>query len=345
VKRLLVAAGLALATSAPAHALEPDVNLSGVFGLGASYFHSENSGDAVNLANNGSNFRLSGAIQEVNLRAFMAYERGAANDRVNFEEVREFFGGVSTPYGTILYGLKSTDYKLAGQRLDPFYNTSVAGYTGTTDVKFASPEPGASFGLSPLTNGFTSSTVAYRTASLAGFTGNIGGYVHDNTPGSNQADYGGGIGYANSEWLGLDAGVQFLDINAGGGPPAVAGAPGKCKAYRLHSSVGEKLWAAGLSLEVLDVDAEAKPRKYGYLSGSYQVAQDWRLALAYGHVQDTDSALVPYDGDGVTAGAFYDLARNLTTYAAARYVKLNNGTKDKTISAAIGVKFTFDVNL
>ena len=342
MKRMALAAGLVVFAAQPALALDPDVNLSGTFGYSLSWFKNNSTGNEftdIDTENNGSNFRITAAATEIGLRAFMAYERGASNDQTNVEDVREFFGGVSGKMGTLLYGRKATDYRLAGERLDPFYNTSVAfGYTAVGNGGFASE--GASYGLSNLTNGYTSNTIALRSPVWLGFTLNAAGYVNENrsnTGVGDEPDYALGVGYTNSGWLGLDVGVQALDLNGN----VVTNAPGDSNAYRLHASVGEKLWAVGASFEFVDVKAEADPRQYAFVSASYQVLEDLRLALAAGSISDSPG----FDGNGGTFGAFYDLTKNLGTYAALRYVALDNGTENKTTTAAAGVKFVFDVDL
>ena len=342
MKRVVVAASLGLAAAQPALALDPDVNLSGVFGYSLSWFKNNSTGNQftdVDAENNGSNFRLTASAAESGIRAFVAYERGASNDQTNVEDVREFFGGVSGKMGMLLYGRKATDYRLAGERLDPFYNTSVAfGYSAVGNGGFASE--GASYGLSNLTNGFTSNTIALRSPVWLGFTLNAAGYINENRSNvgvGDEPDYALGVGYANSEWLGLDAGVQALDLNGN----VVTNSPGDSNAYRLHASVGEKLWAAGVSVEMVDVAAEADPRQYAFVSASYQALQDLRIALAVGSVSDSPS----FDGTGGTLGVFYDLTKHLGTYAAVRHVALDNGTENKTTTVATGVKFIFDVDL
>jgi predicted porin len=353
------ASGLML-PALPVQALEPDVNLSGTFALSLSYFNNDSSLGRVSdteLENNASNFRLTAAAQEVGLRAFVAYERGADNDDDDTtldssESVREFFGGLSGTYGTLLYGRKGTDYKLAGERLDPFYNTSVAGFNGQsagniTGDNLPSAE-GASYGLSNLTNGFTSNTLSYRSPALFGFGGNAAVYVNDDdTSTSDDADYALGLGYANSAWLGLDVGVQALSIN---GNVVTNSPPGDGEAYRLHGSIGEKLWAVGVSFEIVDVEAERDARQYAFASGSYQLLQDLRLAAAFGNVSGTGTApgalpAANFDGNGITLGAFYDLTKNLSSYAALRYVKLDDNNEDETTTVATGLKFVFDVDL
>lgn len=344
MKRAVLATGLSLVCALPAHALDPDVNLSGTFGLSLSWLKNNTAGNEftdVDVENNASNFRITASAQEVGVRAFMAYERGASNDQLGVEDVREFFGGVSGKYGTALYGRKATDYRLAGERLDPFFNTSVAfGYGAASSGYFASE--GASYGLSNLTNGFAANTVSLRSPNWAGFTINAAGYVNDNR--SNQgtgdeADYAAGVGYANSEWLNLDVGVQTLDVNGFVVPNTAA--LGELNAYRAHASIGDKLWAVGASFEFIDVQAEDDPRKYAFVAGSYQVLEDLRLALTVGNVADSPS----FDGTGTTFGAFYDLTKNLGSYAAVRYVELTNGTENKTTTASVGMKFVFDVDL
>lgn len=354
MKRFILAGGLVLASAQPALALDPDVNLSGTFALSLSHFNNDSvlgQFSDTDLENNASNFRLTAAAQEVGLRAFIAYERGASNDSQSVEEVREFFGGVSGKYGTLIYGRKGTDYKLSGERLDPFYNTSVAGFNGqfASNVNDNLPTAeGASYGLSNLTNGFTSNTISYRSPALYGFGANAAVYVNDNdTTTGDEADFALGGGYVNSGWLGLDVGLQVLSIN---GNVVVNSPPGDGLAYRLHGSIGEKLWAVGASFELVDVDTEQEARKYAFVSGSYQLLQDLRLAAAYGSVVDTGTGIgapptANFDGNGVTVGAFYDLTKNLSGYAAVRYVKLDDNNEDETITAATGVKFVFDVDL
>jgi hypothetical protein len=342
VKRTVLAGGICLLCSLPAQALNPDVKLSATFGLGLSWFQDHNElteSTDVDMENNASNLRITAATDEEGIRAFLAYERGASNDRDaqtahDGEDVREFFGGISGRVGTVLYGRKSTDYKLTGAKLDPFYNTSLAGFNG----RFASE--GAGYGLSALTNGFTSNTIAVRSSDMYGFTVNAGAYVNDRdsqTGSGDRADYALGVGYANSDWLGLDVGLQTLDING----DVVANAPStELSAYRLHAAVGQQLWTAGLSYEVLDVELDTRADQFAFLSATYQVAPTLKLAVTAGNVRESS-----FDGTGATLGVFYDLTHSLTTYAAARYVQLEDGLENKFTVIATGVKFVFDVDL
>jgi len=340
VKR--IALGTVLMTAAlPALALGPDVNLSGTFGLSLSWYedHTDTLDTTdVDVENNGSNFRITAAEQEVGIRAFAVYERGASNDQLGVEDVREFFGGVSGQIGTVVYGRKATDYRLAGERLDPFYNTSAASFNGL----FAAE--GASFGLSNLTNGYTSNTIAYSSPVWGGFSGNFAAYVNNNNNQQgigDEADFGAGLAYANSEWLGLDAGVQLLDLNGGNVVTGSPSPPAESSAIRAHASLGKKLWTVGLSYEQVDVEGEPDPRKYAFLSGSYQLFEELRLAATAGSVSDTPT----FDGAGGSVGMFWDVTRNLTAYWALRYVTLDNVANEDNATLAGGVKFVFDVDL
>lgn len=337
MKRVVLAVGL-MCTALPALALGPDVNLAGTFAISLSWYedHTDTLDTTdVDLENNGSNFRISAAAQEVGVRAFAVYERGASNDQLGVEDVREFFGGVSGQLGTLVAGRKATDYRIAGERLDPFYNTSAASFNGL----FAAE--GASYGLSNLTNGYTSNTVGYTTPVLYGVTGNLAFYVNNNNNQQgvgDELDFGAGVGYANSEWLGLDVGVQFLDIN---GNVVTGSPPGESSALRAHVSLGRELWTFGASYEQVDVEFEDNPRQYAFLSASYQLFEALRIAATAGSVNDTPTS----DGAGGTLGLFWDWTKNLNNYWALRFVTLDNAANEDNLTLATGIKFTFDADL
>jgi hypothetical protein len=342
VKRSILAVGLMSATL-PALAAGPDVNLAGTFGISLSWYEQHNDPDIdttdVDLENNASNFRITAATQEVGIRAFAVYERGASNDQLGVEDVREFFGGVSGQYGTLVAGRKSTEYKLAGSRLDPFYNTSAA----SLDGRFVAE--GASYGLSRLTTGFTPNTVSYTSPVLYGATVNLGGFVHDNDSDDgvgDEADFAVGIGYANSDLWGLDAGVQVLDIN---GNVVPFSPPGEGSAVRAHVSLGQGLWTVGASFEQIDAEFLSDPRQYAFLSGTYQLFEALRLAATAGMVNAGDDDVATPDGVGGSIGMFWDVTKNLNAYWALRYVGLDSADNEDNATLAAGAKFTFDVDL
>src|SRR5687767_1877762 len=92
VKRVVLAFGL-LGAALPASALQPEVNLRGTFALSLSWYEDHTTTidtTDVDLENNGSNFRIAASAQETGIRAFAVYERGASNDQLGVEDVREF---------------------------------------------------------------------------------------------------------------------------------------------------------------------------------------------------------------------------------------------------------------
>ena len=337
MKRVVLAIGL-MGAALPALALEPDVNLGGTFALSLSWYedHTDTLDTTdLDLENNGSNFRVQAGAEEEGIRAFMVYERGASNDQLGVEDVREFYAGVNGRLGTLVAGRKATDYRIAGERLDPFYNTSVASFNGLFSAE------GASFGLSNLTNGYTSNTVAYRSPAFAGVSVNGGLYVNNNNNQQgvgDELDVGVGADYVNADLLGLEAGVQWLDINGN----VVTGSPaGESTALRGHASVGGKGWTVGVSYEFVDVDFEPDPRQYGFLAGSYQLTEKMRLAATAGSVADSPTS----DGIGGSLGMFYDLTKHLQSYVALRYVELDNAVNENNATLASGIKFSFDHDL
>jgi predicted porin len=343
VKRIVLALGL-LGAVQPALAVKPDVNLSGTFAASLSWYESHtNALDTtdVDLENNGSNFRIGAAAEEAGIRAFMVYERGAENEQLGIEEVREFYAGLDGRLGTLWAGRKATEYRVSGERLDPFYNTSAA----SLDGQFASE--GASFGLSSLTTGYTANTVAYRTPQWGGFSGSVGAYIDDdnnNTTTGDEADFALGLAYANAELWGLEAGVQFLDLN-GNVVQQTPVPPAQSTAVRAHASLGQERWSVGLSYERIDVEFEEDPRQHAFASATYQASETLRIAAAAGLVTDTRAPGATDEGAGGTIGLFWNLTRNLEAYTALRYVTLDNFAEEDNATLAGGMKFAFDVDL
>jgi len=316
-----------------AYAVETDVVLSGAFAASGSYFDSDTAGSDIALKNNASQLGIFASAQERGYRGFVNYERGF--DRFNSgstntddrDFVREFFGGVShASYGTLTLGRQSTAYKLSGRRLDPFYDTSLSGFNG----QFSNE--GASFGLSNLTNGFTSNTIAYSSPVITqGLSANAAFILKD---GSDSNDYALGGSYENVEHD-LTAGVQFLHADG----PVIFGfpAPGG-NAARLHAGYGGLTdWSFGGSFEYVDIDGVENARKYFFASATYLFRPDLKFAAAFGDTVDT-----PFDGQGLSAGAFYTVFKDLTVYGGARYVTLD---AVNTFSIATGISYTFDVDL
>ncbi len=112
----------------PAMAVETDFDLYGVFAYSLSQYESDATGDDFDAENNGSFLGLSVSGEERGIAAFAVYERcfdrfnSAKTNSESEDFVRQFYGGLSGRYGVLSYGRKSTTYKQAGRKLDPFYD-------------------------------------------------------------------------------------------------------------------------------------------------------------------------------------------------------------------------------
>ncbi len=126
-----------------AQAVDTQATVSGVFAYSISQFDGDVSGTDTDAENNASSVRLRAQASEDGYSGFVVYERGL--DRfnsasVNTEQqdfVREFFGGIGTRYGTVSYGRRSTFYKQAAQKIDPFYDTSTPASMDSSPMKAA----------------------------------------------------------------------------------------------------------------------------------------------------------------------------------------------------------------
>jgi predicted porin len=223
------------------------------------------------------------------------------------------FAGLKGGFGTALFGTASSPYKMAGVKLDPFYDTSAG--TG-----FA----GANFGLSGYTNGFFDNAVAYFTPNWGGLGGNAMMVLDE---GSNDQNHHYNLGLA-FEREGLGAGLQWLNVNA-------ATAAKEVNAYRPWVKYGNKTFSVGLSYE--KVDMAATDAKYLYLAGTYNATDKLRLAAAIGKVDDSGAAST--DGDGVTVGVFYKLFDKTELHALYSKVDRDSGLERNTLAVGLSQKF------
>lgn len=364
MKQVSIAAGLAALMAAPvAQAVETDVYLNGRIAFSGSYFDTD-SGSVADVKNNASHVGLYAQASEGGLRAFVSYERGF--DRYNpntgnedsQDAVRAFFGGVSGDFGTVILGRARSDYRLAGEMVDPFYDTSVVGFTGNTTGGDSYRE-GANYGLSNLTNGYSDNGLIFRSNSYAGVRFNVGVYANDNNetdPAGDKHDYAAGVAYTHAGLFGqhdeLHVELQHLDINnlAASGVPfdpaaSVGGSPGESSNTRVSARYAHaRDFSVGLSLENVDVEGEPDPRLYSYLSGTIGLNERTQLALGFGHL---DFEPVRISGNGLSVGVFHELMERVNTYAAVRFVDYDetvNGA-DETTVFAVGMSYNFEVNL
>ena len=315
---LLVLSGLA-----PAGAASPELEFGGV--VGASLAHREDGDGGPRLDNNASRLFLRAASAlSADWQVSAYYERGAASEADGVEAVREFHLGLAGPWGELLAGRASSDYKRSGLALDPFHDTSVAG------IDAGRGREGASFGLSALSNGSVPGSLAWRSPRQGGFGGNLAVYLDDQDDaegGRGRPDYGLGFNYSGEE-AGLDAGLQYLDLGGEAVSPGQSGS-----ALRGYGRLHRAAWSLGLSWEWLELGNDPASGHYRLLSGSYALNPSNRLALAWGNRVDTGA-----DGNGISLGLFHQFGAGLLGYVAARQVF---GAGGDSTGLALGLQYAF----
>ena len=236
---------------------------------------------------------------------------------------RFFFGGLkSDSLGTLKYGRLTNAYKMPGFKMDPLYNTSHIGATGLYGTG------GATYGLSPATNGFTDNSIEYHSSKIAdSITFNIGVYVDD----SNEDEHATGAGVTYSA-NGITAGVQFI----GNGeddptdPEVVNLVPGVVNdgdAMRVHASYKGEGYSVGFSYEKVDQTVtipiwgtvEAEP-VYIFLTGTFALTEATDLVATIGSVDDESVS----EGTGFTLSIFHDLTTNTKVFASYASVDLDD---------------------
>jgi len=150
-----------------------------------SYNNIDNgSSSTISGNNNASRIGFKGDIGEKKgLTAFYHLQVGANVDGAGdaFSQ-RFFFAGIKGGFGKLVYGRTSTPYKMAGLRVDPFYDTAAGSGLGVSN-----------FGLSPTTNGWTDNTIAYSSPNFGNVTLNASTYLDDSD--ANEHDINLGLLY------------------------------------------------------------------------------------------------------------------------------------------------------
>ena len=269
--------------------------------------------DGIQGKDNVSLFGLKGSIGE-STKAFFHLQTGAPSDGTengNAFQQRFFFGGLSGGFGKVAYGRMTNAYKFPGFKLDPFYNLSHIGAGGTFGAG------GATYGLSPATNGFTDNAVQYFTPSFGGLKINIGSYIDD----SNEDEHGYNVG-GQYESGGFNVGVQLASNGDTGTVPSVA-VDGD--AVRVHGGYDAGKWNVAASYEQIDVGI-TEDVGYVYLVGQYNLVEKTRLALALGSVDDG-----PAEGEGYTAGVFQTVAPATELYASYSTASIDTTDTDPSV--------------
>lgn len=323
MKRILLSSAIAALCAAPVAAIATDHNLYGQlrYSFNSVDDVTGTGQDGLSGNNNVSLFGLKGSVGGDDLKAFYHLQTGAPADGNGgraFDQ-RFFFAGLSGNFGKVAYGRMTNAYKFAGFKLDPFYNLSHIGAGGT----FANG--GATYGLSPATNGFTDNSLQYTSPAFNGVRINGSIYVDD----SNQDDHGTNIGAA---WTGngINVGIQLAsnDTTAATVPGLVADGD----ALRLYGGYQAKMWSAGLSYETVD-DSATTETNYLYLVGRFNVTGQTELLGSIGTVDpDNGSPAAGAEGTGITLGVFQTVAPKTQVYVTFSQASLDaTGSEDPSV--------------
>lgn len=277
---------------------------------------------------NVSRFGVKGSYGNENVTAFVHLQVAAPSDSETgggdgFRQ-RFFFGGLKGGFGKVTYGRMTNAYKFPGFALDPFYDLSRINAAG----KFGGG--GASYGLSPATNGFTDNSLQYFTPDMGGFK-LVGGIAVDDSNDDEIGYLAGGSYGSNCFTLGAvyaensDGHVNYPNINAGG------------NAVRAYATYKCEDWKAGASYENIDTGG-LEDVSYYYVTGTAML-EDTDLSLSFGYVDDGAS-----EGFGITGGAFYNVLENAKIYAMASYADLDSDHAPYVLSVGAIYNFSFTAN-
>lgn len=279
------------------------------------------------------------------------YERGIRNDRAGIMPVRQRNLVVDSPAGRLLLGDAPSEYRVSGERLDPFYDTALAGFNGRVLGE------GANYGLSNLSNSVTRNSIAYSTPLLFdGLQLSAAGYIGTQDAPNNKVDRALGLSWAfkglGGEGNTLLVGAQALKIENATAfvvgnsrlnrRSPVGGSPGESDNLRLHAAFTTPSFSLGVSAEHIDVKAERKARGYLFTSASYAVSPKLRLAASYGRLE-FKAGSPALSGDSYAIGGFARLFENVTGYLALRQTMLDT-PGDATI-VAVGLSYVMRTRL
>lgn len=319
---------LAAASTSLAAAQEASTELYGDFRY--SYNHAD-PGDSTHWAsaNNASRLGVRGELTDGGLTAFFDLQTGVNVDAETIGSAftqRYYFAGVRGGFGAVTIGRQSPAYKMAGLRMDPFYDTSTlsAGGGVPTTGLFA----GASFGLSNLTNGFADRTLSYTTPSFGGITANAAAYIDTDS----EHDYGVGVAYRAH---GFDAGVQYHEVDAGRTWASTLGVDHAVRAHAGYTRPGA--WSVGTSLERVEA-VTGDTQDFLYAAGTVNLTPRIMLAGGVGHVEDS-GAVQPVAGTAFHSGVFYSLFPQMRLHALFSHLSATAGPDRANFGAGLSYQF------
>ncbi|MCK5725732.1 MAG: porin [Thiotrichaceae bacterium] len=258
-------------------------------------------GDEDGVVNNASRIGFKGSNgSEGGLTGFYHIQAGVDTDSGAGAAAltRRFaFAGVKGKFGTVLLGRASSPYKMAGLKVDPFYDTSAGSHNG-----------GSNYGLSQLTNGFLNNIIGYVSPKIGGTTtiNIIGVHNYDDTTAPINRDLVNlGASYARGPWTASLQHITELDAT--------------------RAAFGWKGGNATLGLSIEDIDSSTDAV---YLSGTYKIAPKTTLAASIGNINSgavtaltansdgtvntAATAARNSGGDGYSLGVFHKLAPKTT---------------------------------
>lgn len=278
--------------------------------------------DGLFFVNNASRVGIKGGYSENGWTSFYHLQMGAQNDAGGQAlSSRFFFTGLKKKFGDVAakvtIGRTSTPYKMAGVKLDPFYDTTAGLGNG-----------GATYGLSPLTNGFTNGSVAYNlgfgkiSVDAAFYLDEADGDANGEADASHDTNLG--VSYSDK---GLKAGVQVISFGDNG---VVANAAAGESAQRIYGSYKMDAITVGASVETV---ADAS---FTYITGSYNLSPATKLAASTGMQSDTTNAT---DGSGFNVGVFHNIMKKTTVHALVSSTSLDTDTGRSVVGLGIKQQF------
>lgn len=342
MKKALIGAALAAIVLAPMSAFAASATLYGNFRYSIANVDVGASPTSTTLdgVNNASRLGVKGSAEKDGLTGFFNYQMGAVNDGSGAKDStvdsgtaltsRFYFGGIKGGFGTVKYGRLSTAYKMAAVAggFDPFYDTSAGNGHG-----------GANYGLSGLTNSFTDNSLEYSSPSFNGVKLNAGFYI-DNRDKDLVTDhghgYGAGVSYSGN---GITGGIQYLTSDG----QNVAKATDVDDAIRFSARYKQKMFSVGGSYETISSTVpSADDAANIYINATYSPIEDLKIAVAYGN-EDKSVADGDFDGDGYSAGVFYNILPKTQIYAMYSTVDADVDTQDRD-TFALGVVHSFSLS-
>jgi len=270
--------------------------------------------------NNASRLGVKGSFDVSPAVSFIYHAETGLNidSNANVLSERFYYGGIKGSLGKLVYGRISTPYKMAGLKVDPFYDTSVgAGFAGAT------------FGLSGLTNGWSDNALSFSSAAYGDFSFNAGLYVDDSDYSNHDTNVG--FTFANKN---VTAGLQYLDIDETG---LVANSSPDSSAVRGHIKYTVGAWSIAASLENIDVDS-GSDQEYIYISTTYQLSEKLKLAASLGSVSKVSDSK---DGDAINLGAFYQIFKKTNISFLFSQVDFDKRDNRNTVAIALSHKFSW----